>query len=117
MQVQLSGKSGIVALQSSQEESRSGPDRKRKKEMTKSKNRQDVDLQQLDELTLVLTAGSLRMSDEERLQAIDRIHTDIQDKLFFLTAFNQEHQILAINRAKASQEIRQIKNLYAAPTN
>jgi hypothetical protein len=73
----------------------------------------DQSLQQLDELTLVLTAGELRMSDVERLQAIDRIHSDLQDKLYFLTAFNQENQVLAISRAKASEEMTQVRNLYS----
>ena len=73
----------------------------------------DKSLQQLDELTLVLTAGELRMSDEERLQAIDRIHSELRDKLNFLTAFNQENQVLAISRAKASQELNQIRNLHS----
>ena len=69
-------------------------------------------LQQLDELTLVLTAGKLRMSDEERLEAIDHIHLDIQDKLMFLTVFNQETQVLAISRSRAKQELDGIRNLY-----
>ncbi|WP_339869650.1 TerB family tellurite resistance protein [uncultured Algoriphagus sp.] len=69
-------------------------------------------LQQLDELTLVLTTNSLRMSDEERLEAIDQIHTDMQDKLHFLTAFNQETKVLAISRFKANQELNGIRNLY-----
>ena len=69
-------------------------------------------LQQLDELTLVLTSGKLRMSDEERLEAIDRIHRDIQDKVMFLTAFNQETQVLAISRSRAKKELDGIKNLY-----
>lgn len=69
-------------------------------------------LQQLDELTLVLTAGKLRMSDEERMEAIDRIHLDILNKLMFLTAFNQETQVLAISRSRAKQELDGIRNLY-----
>ncbi|RAI88095.1 TerB family tellurite resistance protein [Algoriphagus yeomjeoni] len=69
-------------------------------------------LQQLDELTLVLTANRLRMSDEERLAAIDQIHTHMQDQLIFLIAFNQENQVLAISRIKANQEVNGIKNLY-----
>lgn len=69
-------------------------------------------LQQLDELTLVLTTGKLRMSDEERLEAIDRIHTEIQDKVMFLTEFNQETKLLALNRSKANQELDGIRNLY-----
>ncbi|MEP0711383.1 TerB family tellurite resistance protein [Algoriphagus sp.] len=69
-------------------------------------------LQQLDELTLVLTTNRLRMSDEERLATIDQIHTHMLDKLIFLTAFNQENQVLAISRIKANQEVNGIKNLY-----
>ncbi|MCE7057675.1 TerB family tellurite resistance protein [Algoriphagus sp. AGSA1] len=69
-------------------------------------------LQQLDELTLVLTANRLRMSDEERLAAIDQIHTHMQDQLIFLIAFNQENQVLAMSRIKANQEVNGIKNLY-----
>uniref|UniRef100_A0A0N5A0C1 TerB family tellurite resistance protein n=1 Tax=Parastrongyloides trichosuri TaxID=131310 RepID=A0A0N5A0C1_PARTI len=33
-------------------------------------------LKNLDELTLVVTASKLRMSDDERIQSIDRIHAD-----------------------------------------
>src|SRR5690348_15005321 len=35
-------------------------------------------LKDLDELSTVLTAGKLRMSDEERLRAIDRIYDDME---------------------------------------
>lgn len=69
-------------------------------------------LQQLDELTMVLTAGTLRMSDEERLTSIDLIHEEMQDKLNFLTAFNQETRILAISRSRENQELNGIRNLY-----
>lgn len=69
-------------------------------------------LQQLDELTLVLTTGTLRMTDEERLTAIDQIHTEIQDKLHFLTAFNHETTVLAIHRSHESQGIKNVQELY-----
>ena len=36
-------------------------------------------LRNLDELLTVITAGKARMSDDERLQAIDRIIADLQD--------------------------------------
>ncbi|MEB2785009.1 TerB family tellurite resistance protein [Algoriphagus persicinus] len=69
-------------------------------------------LQQLDELSLVLTANRLRMSDKERLAAIDQIHSEIQDKLHFLTAFNQETTVLAIHRSREAQELTHTKSLY-----
>ncbi|PZX51508.1 hypothetical protein LV84_03665 [Algoriphagus ratkowskyi] len=69
-------------------------------------------LQQLDELTLVLATGTLRMTDEERLTAIDQIHIDIQEKLHFLTAFNQETTVMAIQRSLEAQEVTEMQMLY-----
>ena len=57
-------------------------------------------LQNLDELTMVITAGKLRMSDDERLNAIDRIYIDMGDKLVFLRTFNKENNVLAIQRGR-----------------
>ncbi len=74
-------------------------------------------LQQLDELSLVLTAGKLRMSDKERLEAIDRIHLDMEDKVHFLSSFNQETQILAGNRLKAKNELNGVWSLFQSKEN
>lgn len=57
-------------------------------------------LQNLDELGMVLTAGKLRMSDDERIAAIDRIYKDISDKLVFLRSFNNEGSVLAVQRGR-----------------
>lgn len=57
-------------------------------------------LQNLDELTIVITAGKLRMSDDERIAAIDRVYTEITDKLVFLRSFNNETNVLAIQRGR-----------------
>lgn len=59
-------------------------------------------LQNLDELTIVITSGKLRMSDDERINAIDRIYADIGDKLGFLRNFNKENNILALQRGRES---------------
>lgn len=66
----------------------------------------------LDELTMVLTAKKLRMSDDERLQAIDRIHADIEDKLLFLKDFNNQTKLLAVQRAKAENDVNTLKAIY-----
>ena len=57
-------------------------------------------LQNLDELSIVITAGKLRMSDDERIAAIDRIYKDISDKLIFLRSFNNEGSVLAVQRGR-----------------
>lgn len=69
-------------------------------------------LRHLDELVLILTAGELRMSDDERLSAIDRIFTGTADKLAFLRHFNRQATLLAIQRAKERHDIRTLQDLY-----
>jgi hypothetical protein len=69
-------------------------------------------LRNLDELLTVITAGKVRMSDDERLQAIDRIYTDMQDKLMFLRHFNNNTTILAVQRAKERDDVQTIRKIY-----
>ena len=72
----------------------------------------DGNLRNLDELLVIITAGKARMSDDERLQAIDRIYADMQDKLMFLRHFNNNTTILAVQRAKERNDARTIRNIY-----
>lgn len=69
-------------------------------------------LENLDELLTVLSAGTLRMSDEERLQEIDRIHEQMLDKLNFLHEFNQENALMLLIRKKAASDAKSISNAY-----
>lgn len=66
----------------------------------------------LDALTMVITAGKLRMSDDERLKAIDKIADDTGDKLSFLRAFNNDTQLQAIQRAKERNDLQTVQQLY-----
>ncbi|MBB2143966.1 TerB family tellurite resistance protein [Pedobacter sp. LMG 31464] len=72
----------------------------------------DQSLQNLEDLTMVITSSKLRMSDDERLRAIDRIFIDTQDKLMFLRNFNSEANMLLLQKKKQKKEISQLKNLY-----
>lgn len=69
-------------------------------------------LQNLDDLTNVLTAGKLRMSDDERMRAIDKIYFASSDKLQFLRHFNRQGILLNIQRSKDAGDTRTIKQLY-----
>lgn len=69
-------------------------------------------LHNLDELVNVVSAGKLRMNDDERLKAIDRIHKDMEDKLSFLRHFNNEVQVLSRQRAKERSDIEYSRKLY-----
>lgn len=68
-------------------------------------------LHNLQELTDVLTAGKMRMSDEERLAAIDRIYMAMQDKMLFVRDFNSETSVLAVQRAKEARDVEAIRFL------
>lgn len=66
----------------------------------------------LDQLALVLTAGTLRMGDAERLAAIDRLHADAQDKLLFLRQFNRQTSLMALQRAQERRGLDALQQLY-----
>ena len=69
----------------------------------------------IDELTMVLTADQLRMSDAQRIQAIDRIYGDISGQLSFLRAFNNSSTIQSLQRGQDYNVINTIKLLYGNP--
>ena len=72
----------------------------------------DASLRNIDELMMIITATKLSMSDDERMQAIDRIFFDMEDKLIFLRAFNNNTQLLAIQRARARNDVETMQKLY-----
>lgn len=63
-------------------------------------------LSNLEELLTVTTAGKLRMSDDDRLKAIDRIDADMEDKLSFLRSFNNNTSVLAFQREKEKTNLK-----------
>lgn len=69
-------------------------------------------LRNLDELLMIVTAAKLRMSDEERLQAIDRIYYDLENKVVFLKLFNSTTQWLAMQRARDNHDVITLQRLY-----
>ena len=66
----------------------------------------------IDALTIIITASKLRMSDDERLKAIDDIFNDMLDKLVFLRQFNNTTTILAIQRDREGKDAKSLKNIY-----
>lgn len=69
-------------------------------------------LDNLDDLVTIITANQLRMSDDERLGAIDRIFADMQDKLLFLRHFNNNTTVLAVQRAKEKNDAGTMRLIY-----
>jgi DNA repair ATPase RecN len=69
-------------------------------------------IRNLDELTTVISANTLRMSDDERLAAIDKIYAEMQDKLSFLRNFNNNTSVLGIQRTKERNDINAMRSIY-----
>ena len=69
-------------------------------------------LSNLDELVQVITASHLRMNDEERLAAIDRVYEGMQDKLLFFKEFNTQAMLLIVQREREAQDLDKIGRLY-----
>ena len=72
----------------------------------------DRSLENIDELAMILTASELRMSDDERITAIDRLYEDMSSKLSFLRSFNKKTEILSRQRGQQVRESNMTKKIY-----
>ena len=77
----------------------------------------EASLQNLEDLAMVVTSSKLRMNDEERLRAIDRIFLDTEDKLVFLRSFNQRAVLLFHQKKKEKREIETLRAYYGLGSN
>jgi hypothetical protein len=66
----------------------------------------------VNELWMVITDGQLRMSDAERLSAIDRIDQDMTQQLSFLHTFNNNVALQEAQRLQARQDAGTVRALY-----
>ncbi len=69
-------------------------------------------LKNLENLLNVVTASKLRMSDDERLHAIDGIYADTKDKWMFLNQFNNSTTVLAVQRGAEKNDTETLKAIY-----
>lgn len=72
-------------------------------------------LNNLEELVMVVTASRLRMNDQERFQAIDRIYKQMENKLVFMKVFTSNAQAIAVGRARDAGDISTVRKLYGVP--
>jgi hypothetical protein len=69
-------------------------------------------IKNMDELAMVITAGKLRMSDDERLQAIDRIYLSIEEQYSFLRDFTSNTAMLSLQRKSEQAQIEMSRRIY-----
>lgn len=72
----------------------------------------EASLRNLEELTNILLVGKTRMSDDERLQEIDKIYTEMEKKILFLKHFNNQNAVLERQRAKEKRDIRVMEDIH-----
>lgn len=70
-------------------------------------------LKDLSDLAMIITDNKLRMSDAERLAAIDRIYAGGHGQLYFLRSFNDQNYRIAVQRASGANDQQSIKKLYS----
>lgn len=66
----------------------------------------------LEQLTIITTNNSLQMRDDERINRINDLYTDMQDKYSFAKYFESSIQTLALSRAKNINDVNTSKLLY-----
>jgi len=72
-------------------------------------------IQAVEELTMILTDHQLQMTDAQRLQAIDRIHTDVRGQYSAMVELNNTVSVQVAQRQKETNNINQLKQLYGLP--
>ena len=66
----------------------------------------------LTNLLNIMTDSKLRMSDAERLHAIDGIYSDTYGQLSFLRAFNSKTAALSAELSKQENDLQSVRSLY-----
>lgn len=69
-------------------------------------------LKKLEDLAMVLTAGELRMTDDERLKVIDKIYDEVTDQYTFLNEFNNSTALLSLQRDNEQREIDLMRKIH-----
>ncbi|OOQ60017.1 hypothetical protein [Mucilaginibacter pedocola] len=72
----------------------------------------DASLKNLDKLSMVMGDSQLRMSDAERLAAIDRIFLDSRSQLSYLRKFNGQAGQTVRLRERYAQDKQNVNSLY-----
>jgi hypothetical protein len=69
-------------------------------------------LKNLSDLSMIITDSKVRMSDADRIRAIDRIYTDSHGQLDFLRQFNDRSYAVALARSEQANDQQTLKTLY-----
>jgi hypothetical protein len=66
----------------------------------------------LTDLTTAITDNTIRASDDERLNIIDKLDAEMQNRLSFLRYFNNNTSVLSLQRAREKNDVTATENIY-----
>jgi len=66
----------------------------------------------LDQLAKVINSFQTQMTDEQRMEVVDRIAKQVDENYKDLEKFTNENVLLSMARSKDQQDVQTIKNLY-----
>ena len=66
----------------------------------------------LDELYKVLAADQYQMTDDERIKRIDDLYVEMQSSYVFTQHFSKETLVMAMQRLKEGNEVKQTRDWY-----
>ncbi|MGY4538185.1 hypothetical protein ACVW0P_002605 [Mucilaginibacter sp. UYNi724] len=69
-------------------------------------------LKNLDDLSMIVTDSKLRMSDAERLAAIDRIYLESHNQLSYLRKFNDQAAKIILQREQDTADKQGVRSVY-----
>jgi len=66
----------------------------------------------LEELLLVITSGKVEMTDDQRIERLEKVYRAMQDKSAFTQSFCNQVGLLIQQKTKEQESIIQLKNSY-----
>lgn len=72
----------------------------------------DASLKNIDQIMMVINPGKTQMSDERRLEAINRAADLLDENYSDLKQYNNQNMILSLHRSKSLNEVQTIRNYY-----
>lgn len=69
----------------------------------------------VDQILMILTSFSLQMSDAARMKIIAKASTDIEKQTSDLRNFNNQTQLISLQRAKDQKDLNTVRSLYGLP--
>lgn len=75
-------------------------------------NLQKVSAADMSELNDVLTPGKLQLTDQQRLDRLDKLYAAMKDKAAFASSFTAKCRQLALTRQRAKADHEQLRKLY-----